>query len=140
MRTPALPASPTILATFAIAPWAFVGFDTIPQAAEEFRFSHKKVYFIMIVAIAFGCFVYTANNTIAAAAANWPELIIEASSTPWLLLAAAEALLGTPGKVLVGIAVSCAVLSGIMGFYLASSRLPLLHEPRRLPPRRVRRD
>ena len=114
----------SILATFAIAPWAFVGFDTIPQAAEEFKFSYKKVSFIMIVAIAFGAFVYTANNTIAAAAlSNWPELIIEAESTPWLLLAAAEYLLGTPGKILVGVAVSCAVLSGIMGFYMASSRL-----------------
>ena len=113
-----------ILATFAIAPWAFVGFDTIPQAAEEFNFSYKKVSFIMIVAIAFGCFVYTANNTIAAAAlSNWPELIINAESTPWLLLAAAEHLLGNFGKVLVGVAVSCAVLSGIMGFYMASSRL-----------------
>lgn len=113
-----------ILATFAIAPWAFVGFDTIPQAAEEFRFSYKKVSVIMIVAILFGCFVYTANNTIAAAAlANWPDLIVESSTTPWLLLAAAERLLGTPGKILVGTAVSCAVLSGIMGFYLASSRL-----------------
>ena len=113
-----------ILATFAIAPWAYVGFDTIPQAAEEFKFSYKKVSLIMFVAIFFGCFVYTANNTIAAAAlTNWPELIIESSSTPWLLLAAAERLLGTPGKVLVGIAVSCAVLSGIMGFYLATSRL-----------------
>ena len=113
-----------ILATFAIAPWAYVGFDTIPQAAEEFKFSYKKVSLIMFVAIFFGCFVYTANNTIAAAAlTNWPELIIESSSTPWLLLAAAERLLGTPGKVLVGIAVSCAVLSGIMGFYLAASRL-----------------
>ena len=40
-----------------------------------------------------------------------------------MLLVAAEELLGTFGKVLVGIAVSCAVLSGIMGFYLASSRL-----------------
>ena len=48
-----------ILATFAIAPWAFVGFDTIPQAAEEFKFSYKKVNIIMVVAIAFGCFVYT---------------------------------------------------------------------------------
>lgn len=114
----------SILATFAIAPWAFVGFDTIPQAAEEFKFSYKKVSIIMMVAIAFGCFVYTANNTITAAALeNWPELIVEASSTPWLLLAAAERLLGMPGKILVGIAVSCAVLSGIMGFYLASSRL-----------------
>lgn len=113
-----------ILATFAIAPWAFVGFDTIPQAAEEFNFSYKKVSYIMIIAIAFGCFVYTANNTIAAAAlSNWPDLIIQAESTPWLLLAAAEHLLGLPGKILVGVAVSCAVLSGIMGFYMASSRL-----------------
>lgn len=114
----------SILATFAIAPWAFVGFDTIPQAAEEFKFSYKKVSFIMVVAIIFGCFVYTANNTIAAAAlTNWPDLIVESSSTPWLLLTAAEALLGTPGKILVGVAVSSAVLSGIMGFYMASSRL-----------------
>lgn len=113
-----------ILATFAIAPWAFVGFDTIPQAAEEFKFPYKKVSLIMIVAILFGCFVYTANNTIAAAALeNWPDLIVESSSTPWLLLTAAECLLGIPGKILVGTAVSCAVLSGIMGFYLASSRL-----------------
>lgn len=113
-----------ILATFAIAPWAFVGFDTIPQAAEEFKFSYKKVSFILIIAILFGCFVYVANNTIAAAALeNWPDLIVESSSTPWLLLAAAERLLGTPGVILIGIAVSCAVLSGIMGFYLASSRL-----------------
>ena len=113
-----------ILATFAIAPWAFVGFDTIPQAAEEFKFSYKKVSVIMVIAILFGCFVYTANNTIAAAAlANWPDLIVESSSTPWLLLVAAEYLLGTPGKILVGTAVSCAVLSGIMGFYMASSRL-----------------
>ncbi len=113
-----------ILATFAIAPWAFVGFDTIPQAAEEFKFPYKKVTLIMVVAILFGCFVYTANNTIAAAAlANWPDLIVNSSSTPWLLLTAAERLLGLPGKILVGTAVSCAVLSGIMGFYLASSRL-----------------
>ena len=41
----------------------------------------------------------------------------------WVLLIAAEELLGTFGKVLIGVGVSCAVLSGIMGFYLASSRL-----------------
>ena len=114
----------SILATFAIAPWAFVGFDTIPQAAEEFKCSYKKVIFIMVIAIAFGCFVYISNNTIAAAALeNWPDLIVNAEGTPWLLLTASEKLLGPFGKILVGIAVSCAVLSGIMGFYLASSRL-----------------
>ena len=113
-----------ILATFAIAPWAFVGFDAIPQASEEFKFSYKKVIFIMVIAIAFGCFVYCSNNAITAAALeNWPELIVDAEGTPWLLLSAAEKMLGVWGKVLVGVGVSCAVLSGIMGFYLASSRL-----------------
>ena len=110
-----------ILATFAIAPWAYVGFDAIPQAAEEFNFSFKKVSVIMVVAIAFGCFVYTANNTVAAAALeNWPDRVMAGE---WVLLIAAEELLGTFGKVLIGVGVSCAVLSGIMGFYLASSRL-----------------
>ena len=40
-----------------------------------------------------------------------------------MLLVAAEEMLGGFGKALIGIAVSSAVLSGIMGFYLASSRL-----------------
>lgn len=110
-----------ILATFAIAPWAFVGFDTIPQAAEEFKFSYKKVMTILVVAIAFGCFVYISNNTVAAAAlTNWPDRVMAGD---WVLLIAAEELLGPFGKVLIGVGVSCAVLSGIMGFYLASSRL-----------------
>lgn len=114
----------SILSTLAIAPWAFVGFDTIPQVSEEFKFSYRKVSGIMILAILFGCFVYVANNTITAATlSNWPELIVNSEGTPWLLLAAAERLLGSFGKILVGIAVFCAVLSGIMGFYVASSRL-----------------
>ena len=110
-----------ILATFAITPWAYVGFGTIPQAAEEFKFSYKKVMFIMTVAIIFGGFVYISNNTVAAAALqNWPDRVIAGE---WVVLVAAEELLGTFGKVLIGTGVSCAVLSGIMGFYLASSRL-----------------
>lgn len=110
-----------ILATFAIAPWAYVGFDAIPQAAEEFSFSFKKVSFIMITAIIFGCFVYISNNTVAAATLeNWPDRVMAGE---WIVLVAAEELLGNFGKILVGIGVSCAVLSGIMGFYLASSRL-----------------
>ena len=110
-----------ILATFAIAPWAYVGFDAIPQAAEEFNFSFKKVSFIMIIAIIFGCFVYVSNNTVAAAALeNWPDRVMAGD---WVVLVAAEELLGGFGKVLIGLGVSCAVLSGIMGFYLASSRL-----------------
>ena len=76
----------------------------------------------MVIAIAFGCFVYVSNNTVAAAVVkNWPEEVMDPNN--WVLLVAAEKLLGVYGKILVGVGVSCAVLSGIMGFYLASSRL-----------------
>ena len=75
----------------------------------------------MIIAIVFGCFVYSSNNTVAALALdNWPDRVMAGE---WVLLIAAEELLGVFGKVLIGVGVSCAVLSGIMGFYLASSRL-----------------
>ena len=112
-----------ILATLAIAPWAFVGFETIPQAAEEFKFSFKKVIFIMIIAILFGTFVYIANNTITALVIkNWPEYI--SGGGRWPLLYAAQQVLGkTAGSIILGVAVLSAILSGIMGFYMASSRL-----------------
>lgn len=114
----------SILTTLVIAPWAFVGFDTVPQAAEELNFPHEKVRPIMITAIFFGCFVYIANNTVTALALkNWPDLIIDDSETPWLLLTAAEKLLGAYGKILLGLAVLSAVLTGILGFYMAASRL-----------------
>lgn len=110
-----------VMATFAIAPWAFVGFETIPQAAEEFNFKHSKVMKVMGIAILFGTFVYVVNNTVAAlAVSNWPDRVMAGD---WVLMIAAEEMLGVFGKILIGIAVSCAVLSGIMGFYLASSRL-----------------
>lgn len=55
-----------ILVAFVIALLAYVGFCAIPQSTKEFSF--KKVSFIVINAIVFGCFVYTSNNTVAAAA------------------------------------------------------------------------
>ena len=88
---------------------------------QELIASGRKVTGIMVVAIAFGCFVYTSNNTVSALAlANWPDRVMDGQ---WVLLVAAEEMLGTFGKVLIGTGVSCAVLSGIMGFYLAASRL-----------------
>lgn len=65
--------------------------------------------------------MYVSNNTVAAIALeNWHDRVMAGE---WVLLVAAEELLGVFGKVLIGVAVSCAVLSGIVGFYLASSRL-----------------
>ena len=110
-----------ILAIVAVAPWAYVGFDTIPQVTEEFNFSAKKVNGIMIIAIAFGCTVYSCNTLVTAAASpDWTEFI---KTHDWAVGAAVEALMGKPGLIVLGIAISCAILTGMLGFLTATSRL-----------------
>ena len=121
-----------IAAVVAVAPWAFVGFDTVPQAAEEFNFSTKKTKFIMIISIIFGAVVYIALNTVTAVVipeeyANWVEYIDELPNLTGIIslptFNAAYELLGNAGVFFLGIAVTAAILSGIVGFYMATSRL-----------------
>ena len=121
-----------VLAVLAVAPWAFVGFDTVPQSAEEFKFSPTKTRIIMIISILFGGAVYVILNTVTAAVvpsgyANWAEYIDDLSNLSGLeslpTFNAAHELLGTFGIVFLGVAVLAAILSGIIGFYMATSRL-----------------
>ena len=121
-----------ILAVIAVAPWAFVGFDTIPQAAEEFKFSAKKTKVIMVLSILFGAAVYVVLNTVTAAVVpegygSWTEYIDSLPNQSGLLslptFHAGYQLLGTAGLVFLGVAVLGAILSGIIGFYMATSRL-----------------
>ncbi len=134
--TPAFPTGGNrlagILAVVAVAPWAFVGFGTIPQAAEEFNFSPRKTRFIMVLSILFGALVYVVLNTVTAAVvpegySGWQDYIAAAGKLDGLLslptFHAAYELLGGFGLVVIGLAVTGAILSGIIGFYMATSRL-----------------
>lgn len=121
-----------ILAVLAVAPYAFVGFDTIPQSAEEFKFSVRKTIAIMIVAIIFGGLCYVGINTIAASVvpngySGWYEYVSDIDNLTGVkavpALNAAQELLGIPGLVIICMAVLGALLSGVVGFYMASSRL-----------------
>lgn len=123
---------PGILAIVAVSPWAFVGFDTIPQSAEEFNFSPSKTKLLMIVSIVFGAAVYAGLTMVTALVvpegySAWAAYIADAPNQSGLLALptfhAAYYFLGTPGVALLGVAVSCAILSGIVGFYMATSRL-----------------
>jgi len=121
-----------ILAVVAVAPWAFVGFDTIPQAAEEFKFPPAKTKLIMVLSILFGAAVYVILNTVTAAVIpegydSWTAYINDLHNQSGLLslptFHAGYQLLGTAGLTFLGIAVASAILSGIIGFYMATSRL-----------------
>ena len=110
-----------VAAIVAVAPWAFVGFDSIPQASEEFNFSAKKSNAIMIFSIIFGGAVYVILNTITASVMPWQSLLD--ANYDWPTGEAVEIIMGKPGLVFLGVALICAVLSGIIGFYMATSRL-----------------
>lgn len=112
-----------ILAIVAIAPWAYVGFDAIPQAAEEFNFSPRKALKIMIISILLGGLMYVATTTVTAIVYPWEDFI--ASGPFWATGMAVEQLMGRIGLFILGIALMSAILAGIIGFYMASSRLLL---------------
>ncbi|MBQ7575215.1 MAG: APC family permease [Bacteroidales bacterium] len=121
-----------ILAIIAIAPWTFLGFDTVPQAAEEFNFKPRKTKAIMVISILFGALVYILLNTLSvcvvpAGYANWSEYIADLPNLSGLVslptFHAAKQLLGNTGLFFLGLAVLAAILSGIVGFYMATSRL-----------------
>ena len=121
-----------ILAVVAVSPWAFVGFDTIPQAAEEFNFSPKKTIGIMTLSILFGALVYILLSFVTVMVlpehyTTWVEYINDLGNLSGLVslptFNAAYILLGKAGLLFLGISVLAAILSGIIGFYMATSRL-----------------
>lgn len=112
-----------ILSIVAIAPWIYVGFDAIPQAAEEFKFKPKKALGIMIGALIFGSIMYIAMNTVTAIVFPWKGFI---DTDPfWATGVAVEELMGNMGLIILGLALLSSILAGIIGFYMAGSRLLL---------------
>lgn len=112
-----------ILSIVAIAPWIYVGFDAIPQAAEEFKFKPQKALGIMIGALLFGSIMYVAMNTVTAIVFPWKGFI---DTDPfWATGTAVEELMGGIGLILLGLALLSSILAGIIGFYMAGSRLLL---------------
>lgn len=133
---PALPSHGDVLVGFlhvlAVAPCAFVGFDTVPQGVEEFAFPYRRTKWIMIASIIAGMLIYIALALLASSSApaeygSW-EAYAEALPNETGLRAlpafhAAYELLGGTGFAFLTYAAVAAVLSGILGFFMAASRL-----------------
>ncbi len=113
-----------ILSIVAIAPWAFVGFDTIPQASEEIRFDPKRSLRLMIIAIAIGAMMYVLVTLLTAMVGPWSVFILENSQ--WATGSAVQLIAGDIGMYILGIVILSAILSGLNGFLLASSRMFLV--------------
>ena len=121
-----------IFAIIAMSPWALFGFDTIPQVAEEFKFSTRKTCIVMGCSIFFGAAVYAVLTVITASVvpdgfSDWQTYIAASKGLEGIqslpTFYAALQLLGKPGLIMISLSVLAAVLTGVLGFYIAASRL-----------------
>ena len=110
-----------VLAIVAISPWLYVGFDTLPQAAEEFDFPPGWGLQLMVWSILAGGIMYVAVILATASVTPWERLV--ASQPLWATGTTVRASLGSSGVALLAVAVVTAVATGINGFYMATSRL-----------------
>ena len=121
-----------ILGIVILAPWAFVGFESISHSASEFRFSVKKSLPVMTVALVTGFLSYSMLACCAALAVpdgfeSWTEYISSLSTLEGIsampTFYSAQQALGNTGLYILVASAICGILTGLMGNYVALSRL-----------------
>lgn len=122
-----------IIAVFITGPQSFIGFDTVPQLMEESKFSSDKVKVVMDTSIICGAFVYLALTLLACSVVpyvyhhSWPAYIADLpnqdGTSGIATLNAAHIVMGKPGLAIITASVLAAMLTGIIGFYTATSRV-----------------
>ena len=132
---PFVPGSSPLAGIFtivALAPWAYVGFESISHSTEEFNFPVKKSFKIMAIAVITAAVAYAALAILAVCAlpegcAGWMDYISSLGSYSGLqglpTFHAAKALMGAIGPVALGLAALGAIITGLVGNTIASSRL-----------------
>ena len=111
---------PGILMVVGIAPWAFIGFDSIPQTAEEFDFPAKKATGLIVWSLVAATVLYVLMIFATAAGAPWQEST--ATGSVWVVADVISAVLGVVGLALLSVAALMGIATGLNGFYMASSR------------------
>lgn len=113
----------SILVIIATAPFLYSGFNNIAQASEEFDFSAKMAFKLMILGLASGGTIYAVMVYTTAMGAPWQQLTNE--SPIWGTGDVVVDMLGTLGLVILTVALSMGIFTGINGFLVSSSRMLL---------------
>ena len=121
-----------VFCILALAPWAFVGFESVSHSTEGFHFPRSRAFGIMAAALGCGFVAYAGLTVVAACArpegfADWPSYVAALPNLPGQeglpVFYAVESALGRPGFVLLGVTTTAAVLTALIGYIVAASRL-----------------
>ena len=121
-----------IVSVVALTPWAFAGFESVSNSASGFRFSTKKSAWIMAAALFAGAASYILLSLMAAAIqpesySSWPEYLGTLAQQAGLkglpTFYATYVAIGQTGLVLLGVTTGAGIITGLVGNYIAASRL-----------------
>lgn len=115
-----------------LAPWAYVGFETVSFDIARFRFPTKQVKWVIFAAIIVGGLVYAVMPVVAVSFvpdgyASWGAYVADlenlggVASVP--TFNAARAYMGSFGLVIMAINALAAIFTGIIGAYRAALRV-----------------
>lgn len=122
-----------VLTILPMIPYLFVGFDTVPQSAEEFSFSPKKTLSLIFGAILSGAVIYIVITISTAMVWPWPSMV--AAHYTWATGMAVSTALGPLGIGFLATAICMGIWTGMNGFYVAASRLLLAMSRENMIPR-----
>lgn len=109
----------SVIRIIAFAPWAFIGFDAVAQLAGDHKVPSKTVSKMTMLAIIFGAIIYNALNIITGLGIGQNQL----DDSSWATGQSVKYLVGNGIFYFLAIAMFGAVVSGLNGFFISSSRL-----------------
>ena len=123
-----------VLGIVVLAPWAFVGFESISHSVPDFNFPVKRSLSVMVGALVTGLSAYVMLTFCAALAvpdgfSNWTEYISSLFTLDGITAVptfySAKASLGTTGLRLLVISAVCGIATGLVANFVALSGLLL---------------
>ncbi|MBR1815339.1 MAG: amino acid permease [Lachnospiraceae bacterium] len=121
-----------IFGIVALAPWAFVGFESVSHSVEEFKFPVKKTIFLILAALVTSALSYIMLSEIAVAFIpagydNWSSYIDDIGNLNGLkslpVFYNTSYAVGRYALVLMVTTVLSGILTGLIGHFIAASRL-----------------
>lgn len=121
-----------VFGILALAPWAFVGFESISHSVEEFNFNRRRTIWILTAALAAGAFCYIGLTVIAASTvppgcSGWNDYVARLGEYDGVeglpVFYAVENAMGRYGVEILCFATFAAIATGLIGNLIAASRL-----------------
>ena len=121
-----------VFAIVVLAPWAFVGFESVSHSAEEFAFPKRRTVGIIVsslvsIAVAYIALTFVAASTCPNGFANWRDYIAALDIFDGLeslpVFYAVKRSIGGAGLVILCVTALASIATGLIGNVVASSRV-----------------